>query len=177
MDEPFDAGTPKFPASNLEVTSIDVGNPATNVIPGKAGFAFNIRFNDTWTADTVKAEIVRRLDEAAASGSLRPGRDAVRYEIVWAERPSHAFLTRNNGLIASLTGAVEEVTGRTPALSTTGGTSDARFIKHYCPVVEFGLVGQTMHMVDERVALADLETLTQIYGTFLSRWFANALLS
>ncbi len=177
MGEPFDAGTPEFPASNLEVTSIDVGNPATNVIPGKAGFAFNIRFNDTWTAETVKAEIVRRLDEAAASGSLRPGRDAVRYEIVWAERPSHVFLTRNNGLIASLTGAVEEVTGRTPALSTTGGTSDARFIKDYCPVVEFGLVGQTMHMVDERVALADLETLTQIYGTFLSRWFANALLS
>ena len=72
---------------------------------------------------------------------------------------------------------MEAVTGRTPALSTTGGTSDARFIKDYCPVVEFGLVGQTMHMVDERVALADLETLTQIYGTFLSRWFDNALLS
>jgi succinyl-diaminopimelate desuccinylase len=177
MDPPFDAGTPEFPASNLEVTSIDVGNPATNVIPAKAGFAFNIRFNDTWTADTVKAEIIRRLDEAAADSSLRPGREPARYEIVWAERPSHVFLTRNNGLIASLSGAVEEVTGHTPSLSTTGGTSDARFIKDYCPVVEFGLVGQTMHMVDERVALADLEVLTQIYRTFLSRWFDNALLS
>jgi len=69
------------------------------------------------------------------------------------------------------------VTGRVPALSTTGGTSDARFIKDYCPVVEFGLVGQTMHMVDERVAIADLETLTQIYGTFLSRWFDDAAVS
>ncbi|TDK35304.1 succinyl-diaminopimelate desuccinylase [Rhizobium deserti] len=177
MDPPFDGGTPEFPASNLEVTSIDVGNPATNVIPAKAAFAFNIRFNDTWTADTVKAEIVRRLDEAAAAGALRPDRDPVRYEVLWAERPSHVFLTRNNGLIASLAAAVEEVTGRSPALSTTGGTSDARFIKDYCSVVEFGLVGQTMHMVDERVALADLETLTQIYGTFLSRWFDNALLS
>ncbi|RWX76850.1 succinyl-diaminopimelate desuccinylase [Neorhizobium lilium] len=177
MDEPFDTGTPEFPASNLEVTSIDVGNPATNVIPAKAGFAFNIRFNDTWTAETLKAEIIRRLDKAATASPLRPGRAPARYEIVWAERPSHVFLTRNNGLIASLSGAVEEVTGRVPALSTTGGTSDARFIKDYCPVVEFGLVGQTMHMVDERVALADLETLTQIYGTFLSRWFDNALLS
>ena len=175
MDPPFDAGTPEFPASNLEVTSIDVGNPATNVIPAKAGFTFNIRFNDTWTADTVKAEIVRRLDAAAIGNPLRPGREPARYEIVWAERPSHVFLTRNNGLIASLSGAVEEVTGRVPQLSTTGGTSDARFIKDYCPVAEFGLVGQTMHMVDERVPLADLEVLTQIYGTFLSRWFDNAL--
>lgn len=176
MDPPFDSGTPEFPASNLEVTSVDVGNPATNVIPAKATFAFNIRFNDTWTAETVKAEIIRRLDAAAADNTLRPGRQPVRYEIAWAERPSHVFLTRNNALIASLSEAVESVTGRTPQLSTTGGTSDARFIKDYCPVVEFGLVGQTMHMIDERVALADLETLTQIYGTFISRWFDNALL-
>lgn len=176
MDPPFDTGTDNFPPSNLEVTSVDVGNPATNVIPARASFAFNIRFNDTWTADTVKAEILRRLDAAAAGSPLRPGRDPVRYEITWAERPSHVFLTRNNALIASLSEAVENVTGRTPQLSTTGGTSDARFIKDYCPVVEFGLVGQTMHMVDERVALADLEILTQIYGTFISRWFDNALL-
>ncbi|CDN52428.1 Succinyl-diaminopimelate desuccinylase [Neorhizobium galegae bv. officinalis bv. officinalis str. HAMBI 1141] len=177
MNPPFDGGTAEFPASNLEVTSVDVGNPATNVIPAKAAFAFNIRFNDTWTADTVKAEIVRRLDAAAIGSPLRPERDPARYDITWAERPSHVFLTRNNALIASLSGAVENVTGKVPKLSTTGGTSDARFIKDYCPVVEFGLVGQTMHMIDERVALADLETLTQIYGTFISRWFDNALLS
>jgi succinyl-diaminopimelate desuccinylase len=177
MDPPFDEGTAEFPASNLEVTSIDVGNPATNVIPAKASFAFNIRFNDTWSAQTLQADILRRLDGAAADQSLRPGRDAIGYEIVWAERPSHVFLTRNNALIGSLSSAVEAVTGKVPQLSTTGGTSDARFIKDYCPVVEFGLVGQTMHMVDERVALADLETLTQIYGTFLSRWFGDAILS
>jgi len=177
MDPPFDGGTPEFPASNLEVTSVDVGNPATNVIPAKATFSFNIRFNDTWTADSVKAEILRRLNAAAADNPLRPDREPTRYEIVWAERPSHVFLTRNNALIASLSGAVEAVTGKNPQLSTTGGTSDARFIKDYCPVVEFGLVGQTMHMIDERVALADLETLTQIYGTFISRWFDNALLA
>lgn len=177
MDPPFDAGTAEFPASNLEVTTVDVGNPATNVVPAKATFAFNIRFNDTWIADTVKAEIIRRLDAAASDQTLRPDRQPTRYEITWAERPSHVFLTRNNALIGSLSAAVEAVTGKQPALSTTGGTSDARFIKDYCPVVEFGLVGQTMHMVDERVALADLETLTQIYGTFLTRWFGDASIS
>jgi succinyl-diaminopimelate desuccinylase len=99
----------------------------------------------------------------------------VRYDLKWAERPSHVFLTRNNQLISSLSGAVEAVTGLAPKLSTTGGTSDARFIKDYCPVVEFGLVGQTMHMVDERVAVADLETLTVIYETFIARWFGDAV--
>lgn len=176
MDPPFDAGTPEFPASNLEVTTLDVGNPATNVVPAKATFAFNIRFNNTWTADTVKAEILRRLDAAATTNPLRPGRDATRYEITWAERPSHVFLTRNDALIGSLAASVKEITGKEPQLSTTGGTSDARFIKDYCPVVEFGLVGQTMHMVDERVAVADLETLTSIYGDFITRWFADAVI-
>ena len=174
MDPPFDGGTESFQASNLEVTTVDVGNPATNVIPAKATASFNIRFNDTWTADTLRAEIIRRLDAAGADGALRPSREPVRYEIIWADRPSHVFLTRNNALIASLSSAVENITGKAPKLSTTGGTSDARFIKDYCPVVEFGLVGQTMHMVDERVSVADLETLTQIYQTFIERWFENA---
>ncbi|MBO9097127.1 MULTISPECIES: succinyl-diaminopimelate desuccinylase [unclassified Rhizobium] len=174
MHPPFDAGTDNFQPSNLEVTTLDVGNGATNVIPAKATASFNIRFNDTWTADTLKAEIVARLDRAAADQTLRPGRPPASYEIAWAERPSHVFLTRNNELIASLSSAVETVTGQAARLSTTGGTSDARFIKDYCPVVEFGLVGQTMHMVDERVAVADLETLTAIYETFLERWFQNA---
>lgn len=174
MDTPFDHGTDEFQPSNLEVTTIDVGNAATNVIPAKASAAFNIRFNDTWTAETLQAEIVRRLDRAAAEGALRPGRDPVRYELTWAERPSHVFLTRNNGLIASLSAAVTKVTGREPKLSTTGGTSDARYIKDYCPVVEFGLVGQTMHMVDERVPVAELEELTTIYLAFLEQWFDNA---
>lgn len=175
MDPPFDAGTDNFQPSNLEVTTIDTGNAATNVIPSKATAAFNIRFNDTWTAETLRAEIIRRLDEAAADSVLRPDRSPVNYDIIWADRPSHVFLTRNNALISSLSGAVAEVSGKEPKLSTTGGTSDARFIKDYCPVVEFGLVGQTMHMVDERVAVADLETLTRIYETFIERWFDHAV--
>ncbi|WP_312360501.1 succinyl-diaminopimelate desuccinylase [Ensifer sp.] len=174
MDPPFDAGTENFQPSNLEVTTIDVGNGAVNVIPAKASAAFNIRFNDSWTAESLMAEIIARLERAAADGALRRGREPVRYELTWNERPSHVFLTRNNALISSLSGAVEAVTGKQPKLSTTGGTSDARFIKDFCPVVEFGLVGQTMHMVDERVAVADLETLTQIYETFISSWFGHA---
>ena len=174
MDPPFDGGTDDFQPSNLEVTTVDVGNPATNVIAAKASASFNIRFNDSWTVETLRAEILRRLHAAARDGTLRPGREPVAYDIVWADRPSHVFLTRNNALIASLSAAVESVAGQSPRLSTTGGTSDARFIKDYCPVVEFGLVGQTMHMVDERVAVSDLETLTAIYETFIARWFANA---
>ncbi|MCZ7889521.1 MULTISPECIES: succinyl-diaminopimelate desuccinylase [Agrobacterium] len=174
MHPAFDHGTDDFQPSNLEVTTVDTGNAATNVIPARATASFNIRFNDSWTAESLRAEIIRRLDAAAAEGELRPDRAPVKYEIVWADRPSHVFLTRNNALISSLSGAVEAVTGKEPKLSTTGGTSDARFIKDYCPVVEFGLVGQTMHMVDERVAVADLEMLTRIYETFIERWFAHA---
>ena len=174
MDPPFDAGTADFQPSNLEVTGIDTGNKATNVIPARVSFSFNIRHNDTWTSESVQAEIVRRLNAAAADNVLRPDRMRARYDIAWAERPSQVFLTRDDRLIASLTAAVEAQTGRTPKLSTTGGTSDARYIKDYCPVVEFGLVGRTMHMVDENVAVDDLEALTGIYETFIERWFADA---
>ena len=168
----IDEGTADFQPTNLEVTSIDVGNPAANVIPGRATASFNIRFSDLWSAETLQAEIRNRLDRAAGCRKLRPGkRDRIDYEIVWANPVSPVFLTRDDTLIASLSGAVEAVTGRVPVLSTTGGTSDARFIKDYCPVVEFGLVGKSMHMVDERVPLGDLETLTAIYERFLKDWF------
>jgi succinyl-diaminopimelate desuccinylase len=168
----YDEGTADFQPSNLEVTTIDVGNPATNVIPAKASAAFNIRFNDRWTAETIQAEIHNRLDRAAADARLRPAREApIEYELVWRDRPSPVFLTRDEKLIDTLSGSIATVTGRKPGLSTSGGTSDARFIKDHCPVVEFGLVGKTMHMVDERVALEDLETLTRIYERFLEDWF------
>ncbi|MBV2144162.1 succinyl-diaminopimelate desuccinylase [Falsochrobactrum sp. TDYN1] len=171
----FDEGTADFQASNLEVTSIDVGNKATNVIPAKATASFNIRFNDTWTAESLQGEIVSRLQKASYDNRLRPGRDApVDYDLVWREQPSHVFLTRDEKLIGALSASVEAVTGKYPELSTSGGTSDARFIKDYCPVVEFGLVGQTMHMVDERVAIADLEGLTQIYERFIADFFRAA---
>lgn len=169
----FDKGTKNFQATNLEVTTIDVGNPAVNVIPAEASATFNVRFNDTWTDETLMAEIHNRLDKAAGRRKLRLGRKTpVNYDLVWRDRPSHVFLTHNEKLIGTLTSSVEKVTGKRPQLSTSGGTSDARFIKDYCPVVEFGLVGQTMHMVDERVSVADLETLTQIYERFIADFFA-----
>ncbi|MDQ6435728.1 succinyl-diaminopimelate desuccinylase [Mesorhizobium sp. LHD-90] len=168
----FDKGTEDFQPTNLEITTVDVGNPASNVIPAKASAVFNVRFNDTWTAETLQAEIHNRLDKAAGRSKYRAGRKGrVDFDLVWRDRPSHVFLTRDDRLIGTLSGSIGAVTGRTPALSTSGGTSDARFIKDFCPVVEFGLVGKTMHMVDERVALADLETLTQIYQHFLRDWF------
>ncbi len=168
----FDKGTKDFQPSNLEVTSVDVGNPAVNVIAAKATASFNIRFNDTWTAETLQAEIHNRLDVASKKKKLRAGRKVpVDYELIWRENPSHVFLTHDKKLIGTLSQSVKAVTGKMPNLSTTGGTSDARFIKDYCPVVEFGLVGKTMHMVDERVALSDLETLSQVYERFIADYF------
>jgi succinyl-diaminopimelate desuccinylase len=120
----------------------------------------------------LQAEIHNRLDRAAGRKKYRQGRgERVDYDLVWKENPSHVFLTRDDRLIETLGGSVQATIGRKPALSTSGGTSDARFIKDYCPVVEFGLVGKTMHMVDERVPLAELETLTQIYLRFIEDWF------
>ncbi|MCO5063646.1 MAG: succinyl-diaminopimelate desuccinylase [Rhizobiaceae bacterium] len=169
---PFDTGTKDFQATNLEITTVDVGNPAVNVTPGKATATFNIRFNDTWSAETLQAEINNRLDRAAQRTKYRKGKTGpVRFDLIWRNRVSHVFLTRDDRLVNTLSQSIAAVTGRKPELSTSGGTSDARFIKDYCPVVEFGLVGQTMHMVDERVDLADLETLTRIYQRFLSDWF------
>ncbi|MFZ1680452.1 MAG: succinyl-diaminopimelate desuccinylase [Rhizobiaceae bacterium] len=171
----FDKGSADFQPTNLEITSFDVANRATNVIPAKAAFVFNARFNDHWTAETLMGEIHNRLDRAAKKPGLRPGKaDPVAFEVTFREPPSHVFLTRDDRLVGTLSASIRAVTGREPALSTSGGTSDARFIKDYCPVVEFGLVGRTMHMVDERVAIADLETLTAIYERFLDDWFAAA---
>jgi succinyl-diaminopimelate desuccinylase len=173
LDPAFDAGTKDFQPTNLEITSIDVGNPATNVIPARAGLSFNIRFNDSWTAETIQGEIHNRLDRGARRKTYRKGRkERVDFELVWRDRPSHVFLTHDDQLIETLGRSIKAMTGRTPDLSTSGGTSDARFIKDHCPVVEFGLVGKTMHMVDERVDLADLETLTGIYQRFLEEWFS-----
>lgn len=172
LAEPLDRGSEQFPASNLEITSIDTGNPSVNVIAARARLFFNVRFSDRWTPESLKEELTRRIEAATASQRFRPGREAAAVEIVWRERPAEAFLTRDGALTQSLTDAIADVTGRQPELSTSGGTSDARFIKDYCPVVEFGLVGKTMHMANERVALSDLEELTRIYEAFIARWFA-----
>ncbi|KAA0972723.1 succinyl-diaminopimelate desuccinylase [Aureimonas fodinaquatilis] len=170
QQEPLDNGTPDFQPSNLEVTGIDTGNPAVNVIPARVKLAFNIRFNDVWNVASLKGEVQRRVSEALASSSISGD---IAQNLEWRERAGEVFLTRDESLVQSLAGAIEQVTGRHPQLSTSGGTSDARFIKNYCPVVEFGLVGQTMHMANEYVALSDLETLTAIYETFITGWFAT----
>jgi succinyl-diaminopimelate desuccinylase len=159
----LDEGSENFQPSNLEVTSVDVGNPAFNVIPGEATARFNVRFNDRWSVETLTGFLKAELDAAA---------DGDAYELAIARGPSEWFLTQSDALIAPLAEAILDVTGLTPQRSTGGGTSDARFFNDICPVVEFGLVGDTMHQVDERVPLADLKALTAIYQGFLERYFA-----
>jgi succinyl-diaminopimelate desuccinylase len=158
----LDDGTDHFQASTLQVTTIDIGNPTTNVIPGTARATFNIRFNDRWTSEKLKAWIADRLAPAGANY-------AIDFEV-----SGESFLVPPGKVSDCLAAAIGHVTGRTPELSTTGGTSDARFIQAHCPVAEFGLVGQTMHKADERVALADLAGLTAIYGRFLDLFFGNS---
>ncbi|WP_119677549.1 succinyl-diaminopimelate desuccinylase [Indioceanicola profundi] len=156
---PLDEGTPHFQPSTLAITTIDVGNPASNVIPAKGTARFNIRFNDLHTPRSLEAHIRDVLEEVGGAWDLK------------IQVSGDAFLTPPGELSALLADAVEAETGRRPELSTSGGTSDARFIKDHCPVVEFGLVGATMHKVDENVAVADLEGLTAIYARLLESWF------
>jgi succinyl-diaminopimelate desuccinylase len=161
--EPLDHGSEHFQPSNLEFTSVDVGNKTVNLIPGEARARFNIRFNDRHTLDSLKALLQERAARAAG-GTVK-----FRFEF----EPSNAgvFLTDPGPFTDVVVNAVHAVTGRKPTLSTTGGTSDARFIKDHCQVVEFGLVGQTMHQVDERVPVADLTALTAIYRKILADYF------
>ena len=163
-DEPLDQGSAQFQASNLEFTSVDVGNPTSNVIPGQARAKFNIRFNDLHTQVTLRELVEARLAKAAGN--------RIKAHIVWEPSNSNVFVTKPGAFTDLAVAAIEEITGRQPELSTSGGTSDARFISHYCPVIEFGLVGQTMHQIDERTPVADLEKLTKIYRGILDRYFA-----
>ncbi|PVB59389.1 succinyl-diaminopimelate desuccinylase [Labrenzia sp. 011] len=160
----LDQGNERFQPSNLEVVNIEVGNAAFNVIPARAEARFNIRFNDAWTLDSLKARIRETL-QTVDLGNLK-------LDIAFRRDASESFLTKDAALIAALSKAVEAETSRVPELSTGGGTSDARFIKNYCPVVEFGLVGQTMHKVDECAAVEDLDRLAAIYKRFLTSYFS-----
>jgi succinyl-diaminopimelate desuccinylase len=162
MAEPLDAGNANFQPSNLEFTTVDVGNPTVNLIPGEARARFNIRYNDCHTQDALKRLVAQRA--AAAAGD-------VRHAIEWDVSNADVFVTTPGPFTDVVAGAIAAVTGRQPELSTSGGTSDARFIKDYCPVVEFGLVGATMHQVDEHVPLQDLQQLTAIYRDILQRYF------
>lgn len=155
--EPLDQGNSLFQPSNLEIINIDVGNDSHNVIPAEAHARFNVRFNNEFSPESLKDELLRRM-----------ARSGVEYDIDWWVS-GDSFLTEKGALSDAVSDAVFEVTGRKAELSTTGGTSDARFIKNMCPVVEFGLVGATMHKTDEHVAVADIEALAQIYQSMLNR--------
>jgi succinyl-diaminopimelate desuccinylase len=171
---PLDRGSEAFEPSTLEVVSVDVGNPAWNVIPARAAARLNSRYNDLWTGPRLNGELERRLAVAAQDRRLRPdAAGPVRWRLEEEPSVSDVFLTRDERLIAAISDAIEQVTGHRPAASTGGGTSDARFIKDHCPVVEFGLVGSTMHQFDERVPLAELEALARIYEAFLAITFAR----
>ena len=158
----LDRGSEHFQPSTLQVSSIDIGNPASNVIPATASAVFNIRFNERWTSEALKTWLTERLDAVG-------GRYTLDISV-----SGESFLVSPGTLSDRLAEAIRHVTGRTPEFSTTGGTSDARFIQAHCPVVEFGLVGLTMHKVDERVELADLADLAQIYRTFLGLYFDHS---
>ncbi|CAH1664828.1 succinyl-diaminopimelate desuccinylase [Chelatococcus asaccharovorans] len=162
---PLDEGTAHFAPSNLEFTTIDTGNPSANVIPAEVHVAFNIRFNDIWTPETLADEIRRRITAAGLGERAR---------VTFRPTNATAFVTEPGPFVSVLSRAVEAETGLKPALSTSGGTSDARFIKDYCSVVEFGLVGQTMHQLDEHVATADIDALTAIFRRVLQDYFAPA---
>ncbi|HEY3909653.1 MAG TPA: succinyl-diaminopimelate desuccinylase [Stellaceae bacterium] len=155
----IDQGSAHFQPSTLQVATIEIGNPAANVIPAEARAVFNIRFNNRWTGESLKRWLAARLDAVGGRYTLD------------VTVSGESFLVAPGRVSQALAEAIRRVTGRTPELSTTGGTSDARFIHAYCPVAEFGLVGQTMHKGDERVDLADLAALTEIYRSFLGLFF------
>ncbi|GLQ05444.1 succinyl-diaminopimelate desuccinylase [Sneathiella chinensis] len=161
----LDDGSEHFQPSNLEFTTADVGNPATNVIPKFARATFNIRFNTHHSLDGLDEKIRALLDgiaaERGASYTLK------------VLKNSEPFLTQEGDFSKLVAGSIEKHVGLRPELSTTGGTSDARYIKNYCPVVEFGLVGQTMHKIDEHVPVGDIEMLADIYTSILEGYFAD----
>jgi len=159
--EKLDDGTDHFQPSNLQLTTIDVGNTATNIIPGEVQAAFNIRFNDLHTSESLMTWLKKKFD--AVGGDYD-----VEFQIT-----GEAFLTPPGKLSSLLSEAVEKTTGIKPDLSTTGGTSDARFIKDFCPIAEFGLISQSMHKVDECARLSDMDRLTDIYELFLDGYFAE----
>lgn len=150
-DHKFDKGTDHFPPTNLEISTIDVGNKAGNVIPAIATLKFNVRFNTLWTMQSLDQEIRKILDGIGVHYNLVTGGNAL------------PFITESGNWVQTVSDIVEKHCGRAPELSTSGGTSDARFIAPYCPVVEFGLTNETIHQIDENLRLSDLEKLVDIY--------------
>lgn len=165
-DHVLDEGYPEFPPSNLEITTIDIGNPATNIIPAEAKARLNIRFNPSHTGDDLIAWLNAMAGEAQAASGLR-----IELEHLCS---GNAFLTEPGPFVDAVQDAVQAATGRRPEASTTGGTSDARFIRAMCPVLELGLVGQTMHQIDERAPVAEIEALAEVYRRVIATWFQRA---
>jgi succinyl-diaminopimelate desuccinylase len=159
IKQPLDKGTKEFQPSNLEITNIDVGNTATNVIPNQANANINIRFNNLHTAESLTSFIKDQCNKITSNYHL---------EILSL---SDSFLTKDEFLSKIVTEAVKEVTNLTPELSTTGGTSDARFIKNYCPVIECGLINKTAHKVNEHVEVNDIINLSRIYRNAIEKFF------
>ena len=162
----IDDGTANFQPSNLQVTVISVPNTASNVIPGKAAATLNVRYNDLWSRPTIDAWVLKTVEAAAAELGAK-------FDISFSGT-GDVFLTKPGPLVSTLKDAIKTVTGRVPELTTGGGTSDARFIKDHCPVIEFGLVNATIHQVDEHTSVADLEALTDIYERFIANYFAQS---
>ncbi|TAJ82970.1 succinyl-diaminopimelate desuccinylase [Reyranella sp.] len=163
--EPIDKGSTHFQPTSLQFTTVDVGNKATNIAPGVVRARFNTRFNDLWTSKTLLAHLQERIERASAAVG---GNGTIEYEVSVS---GESFYTPPGPLSDLVAGAIRDVAGVEAELSTTGGTSDARFIRSYCPVLEFGLVGESMHKVDEKSAIADLKTLARVYETVLDRYF------
>ena len=160
----LDTGTAHFDASTLAVVTIDTGNPATNVIPAQCRATVNIRFNDAHSCASLTDWLQEHADEVSKDFNLRVDLDV--------SISGESFMTPPGELSDLVARAVQVETNRTPVLSTSGGTSDARFVQHHCPVVEFGLVGKTMHQVDERVEIAQIHQLKSIYTRILRDYFA-----
>ena len=161
----LDEGSSHFPPSNLEFTSIDVGNPVSNVIPASVVLRFNVRYNERWTPESLEAAIREAIAGRDAEGTT------ILLEVLGT--PSRSFLSPQSGAVELLAQTIADGTGARPEFSTAGGTSDARFIAQTCPVVEFGLPGPSMHKADESVAVADVTALTGLYAAFLRRYFAG----
>lgn len=164
LSGPLDAGSADFQPSNLEFTSIDVGNNTSNVIPGRAVSRLNVRYNDRWTPETLLEALRPRVAAIPAPVGVSTALDVV-------GRPSRSFVSPRGGGVALLAEVIAETTGSAPELSTGGGSSDARFIAPHCPVAELGIVGPSMHKVDEHVAITDVLALTQLYQAFIGRFF------
>lgn len=165
-DHRLDEGYEAFQPSNLELTTLDVGNTATNLIPAEARGRLNIRFNPNHTGESLMAWLDAEAAKAQAESGLRIALEHL--------HSGDAFLTQTGPFVTGVQDAVETAVGRRPEASTTGGTSDARFIRALCPVLELGLVGQTMHQIDERAPVAEIEALTEVYGAVIRTFFDRA---